>query len=111
MEGVIVEDENGDYKKITASKAVLLATGDYASNAEMMSYYVPWSDRFMSIFPNVDAKGEKTNTGDGQQIDVYKRQVLVLSPGSAVDFDEEQGSTTARARGSPAGKRQLMTIW
>ena len=65
VEGVIVEDENGDYKKITASKAVLLATGDYASNAEMMSYYVPWSDRFMSIFPNVDAKGEKTNTGDG----------------------------------------------
>ena len=51
VEGVIVEDENGDYKKITASKAVLLATGDYASNAEMMSYYVPWSDRFMSIFP------------------------------------------------------------
>ncbi|EQI08066.1 UNVERIFIED_ORG: hypothetical protein QOE_3772 [Clostridioides difficile F501] len=37
--------------------------------------------------------------------------VLVLSPGSAVDFDEEQSSTTARARGSPAGKRQLMTIW
>ena len=68
VEGVIVEDENGDYKKITASKAVLLATGDYASNAEMMSYYVPWSDRFMSIFPNVDAKGEKTNTGDGQQM-------------------------------------------
>lgn len=71
VEGVIVEDENGDYKKITASKAVLLATGDYASNAEMMSYYVPWSDRFMSIFPNVDAKGEKTNTGDGQQMGMW----------------------------------------
>lgn len=66
VEGVIVEDENGDYKKITAAKAVLLATGDYASNTEMMTYYVPWSDRFASIFPNVDAKGEKTNTGDGQ---------------------------------------------
>lgn len=66
VEGVIVEDENGDYKKITAAKAVLLATGDYASNTEMMTYYVPWSDRFASIFPNVDAKGEKINTGDGQ---------------------------------------------
>ena len=37
----------------------------------MMSYYVPWSDRFMSIFPNVDAKGEKTNTGDGQQMGMW----------------------------------------
>ena len=71
VEGVIVEDENGDYKKITASKAVLLASGDYASNTEMMSYYVPWSDRFMSIFPNTDAKGEKTNTGDGQQMGMW----------------------------------------
>ena len=41
----------------------------------------------------------------------HMHHVLVLSPGSAVDFDEEQSSTTARARGSPAGKRQLMTIW
>ena len=71
VEGVIVEDENGDYKKITASKAVLLASGDYASNTEMMSYYVPWSDRFMSIFPNTDAQGEKTNTGDGQQMGMW----------------------------------------
>ena len=37
----------------------------------MMSYYVPWSDRFMSIFPNTDAKGEKTNTGDGQQMGMW----------------------------------------
>lgn len=71
VEGVIVEDENGDYKKITANKAVLLASGDYASNTEMMSYYVPWSSRFMSIFPNTDAKGEKTNTGDGQQMGMW----------------------------------------
>ncbi len=71
VEGVIVEDENGDYKKITAAKAVLLATGDYASNTEMMTYYVPWSDRFASIFPNVDAKGEKTNTGDGQRMGMW----------------------------------------
>lgn len=71
VEGVIVEDMDGTYKQINASKAVLLATGDYASNAEMMEHYVPWSSRFMSIFPNTDAKGEKTNTGDGQQMGMW----------------------------------------
>ena len=71
VEGVIVEDMDGTYKKINASKAVLLATGDYASNAEMMEHYVPWSARFMSIFPNTDAKGNKTNTGDGQQMGMW----------------------------------------
>lgn len=64
--GVIVEDKDGTYKKVNAAKAVLLATGDYASNADMMKHYVPWASRFMSIFPNVDANGDKTNTGDGQ---------------------------------------------
>lgn len=66
VQGAIVEDVEGNYTQINASKAVLLATGDYASNKEMMDYYVPWASRFSSIFPNVDAKGEKTNTGDGQ---------------------------------------------
>ena len=71
VEGVIVEDMDGNYKRINASKAVLLATGDYASNLEMMEHYVPWAARFMSIFPNTDAKGEMTNTGDGQQMGMW----------------------------------------
>ena len=50
---------------------MLLATGDYASNLEMMEHYVPWAARFMSIFPNTDAKGEMTNTGDGQQMGMW----------------------------------------
>ncbi len=71
VEGVIVEDTHGTLKRINAAKAVLLATGDYASNAEMMSYYVPWAERFTSIFPNTDALGEKTNTGDGHQMGMW----------------------------------------
>ncbi len=64
--GVITQDIDGNYRKVTASKAVLLATGDYSGNAEMVSYYTPWAARFASAFPNTDAAGEKTNTGDGQ---------------------------------------------
>ena len=69
--GVIVEDADGNYKQINAAKAVLLATGDYASNREMLEYYQPWATRYNSIFPNTDAKGEKTNTGDGQQMGMW----------------------------------------
>lgn len=71
IEGVIAEDMDGNYLRVNAAKAVLLATGDYASNPDMMEHYVPWASRFMSIFPNVDAKGEKTNTGDGQQMGMW----------------------------------------
>ena len=71
VQGVIVEDTNGSYQKVTAAKAVLLAAGDFASDADMMKYYVPWASRFMSIFPNVDAKGNMTNTGDGQKMGMW----------------------------------------
>ena len=71
IEGVVVVGLDDAYRKITASKAVVLATGDYSSNAEMMQYYVRWATRFTSIFPNVDAKGNKTNTGDGQRMGMW----------------------------------------
>ena len=66
VEGVIARDLDGKHHKYTATKAVILATGDYSGNPEMMDYYVPWASHFKTIFPNVDAKGNKTNTGDGQ---------------------------------------------
>ena len=64
--GVICQDVDGNYSQVNAAKAVLLATGDFAGNKDMMSYYVPWATRFASIFPNRDAAGDPTNTGDGQ---------------------------------------------
>lgn len=69
--GVICQDADGNYSKVNASKAVLLATGDFASNKDMMEYYVPWATRFLSIFPNRDAAGEPTNTGDGQLMGIW----------------------------------------
>lgn len=71
VESVIIMGVDEGYRKITASKAILLATGDYSGNAEMMQYYVRWATRFQSIFPNVDAKGNKTNTGDGQRMGMW----------------------------------------
>ena len=71
VEAVIIMGIDDGYRKVNASKAVLLATGDYSSNTEMMQYYVRWATRFNSIFPNVDAKGNKTNTGDGQRMGMW----------------------------------------
>lgn len=71
VEAVIMEGLEGGFRKINASKGILLATGDYSSNTEMMQYYVRWATRFTSIFPNVDAKGNKTNTGDGQRMAMW----------------------------------------
>ena len=69
--GVICQDADGNYTKVNASKAVLLATGDFAGNKDMMEYYVPWATRFASIFPNRDAAGDPTNTGDGQRMGMW----------------------------------------
>ena len=71
IEAVIVEGVEGNYRKLNVSRAVLLATGDYGSNTEMMQYYTRWAARLESTFPNADAKGEPTNTGDGQRMGMW----------------------------------------
>lgn len=73
IEGVVVEGSEGNYRKILASHAVLLATGDYSGNEEMLQYYSPWAARFESIFPNTDAgdPSVQTNTGDGHRIAMW----------------------------------------
>ena len=80
VESVIVVGLDEGYRKINASRAILLATGDYSGNAEMMQYYVRWASRFQSIFPNVDAKGNKTNTGDGQRMGMWVGAKMEAGP-------------------------------
>ncbi|MFZ7119334.1 MAG: FAD-binding protein [Eubacteriaceae bacterium] len=59
--GVIAMNKDGEYIKYNASKAVILATGDYAANQEMVDAWCP-------IANQVDGTTyikEGTNTGDG----------------------------------------------
>lgn len=84
VEGVVIEDLTGAYHRIIASKAVLLATGDYSSNSEMMGYYVPWATRFENTFPNTDAQGEKTNTGDGQRMGMWAGAKMEAGPHASI---------------------------
>jgi succinate dehydrogenase/fumarate reductase flavoprotein subunit len=71
VEGVICQDIDNAYAKITASKGVILAGGDWGSNRDMLEYYVPWALDYLSIFFNMDAAGKVTNTGDCQQMGIW----------------------------------------
>jgi len=65
VKGVICQNVKGTYTKVLAKKGVILATGDYGNNKEMMTHFVPWAADCLNVYPNKDAKGNPTNTGDG----------------------------------------------
>jgi len=56
MQGAITQNmADGSYIKINA-KSVILATGDYMNDQEMVKTFVPWVANFFCPFPNVDYK-------------------------------------------------------
>jgi succinate dehydrogenase/fumarate reductase flavoprotein subunit len=64
---------SGKYVKATASKGVVLATGEYASNPEIIEYYCPdvIANNVPSMWMNVDVEGNPTNTGDGLKLGAW----------------------------------------
>ncbi len=56
--GVIAQSPKG-YVKINAKKGVILCTGGYEGNPDMMKKYLPEAMAYREVF------GKKTNTGDG----------------------------------------------
>ena len=70
VEGVIAQDIDGNFIKFNAKKSVIMAAGDYGSNAEMVEYYCGGRN-YAGFFPNVDAKGVPTNQGEGQQMGIW----------------------------------------
>jgi hypothetical protein len=66
--------ETDKYKKITAKKGVILATGDYSGNKAMVEYYVPeyvLNTGGFGFWPDVDVEGNPTNTGDGEKLGAW----------------------------------------
>jgi fumarate reductase flavoprotein subunit len=68
--GVIAQSLiDGSYVKIVASKGVILSTGGYVRNDEMLAYYIPWvynlKDKFTFTYPHMDINGEYSDQGDG----------------------------------------------
>ena len=71
--GVYAQDTSaGKYLKINA-KSVILATGDYLANEDMMKYFAPAcvenGNQILSL--DLDAQGNYTNVGDGHKMGVW----------------------------------------
>jgi len=72
--GVIAQTKEGDYAQFNANKAVLLCTGDYGSNPEMMEKLCPWG---ADLAKNNMIPG---NTGDGHKMAVWVGGMMELVP-------------------------------
>ena len=70
--GVIAQNAAGEYIQFNAAKAVILCTGDYGNNAEMMAKYCPQSAYLASMIP--------TSTGDGHMMAMWIGAVMEPGP-------------------------------
>jgi fumarate reductase flavoprotein subunit len=70
--GVIAQNADGEYLLFNAAKAVMLCTGDYSNNAEMMAKYCPQSSYLESMIP--------TSTGDGHMMAMWIGAVMEPGP-------------------------------
>jgi fumarate reductase flavoprotein subunit len=70
--GVIAQNAAGEYLQFNAAKAVIMSTGDYSNNAEMMDKYCPQSSYLASMIP--------TSTGDGHMMAMWVGAVMEPGP-------------------------------
>lgn len=75
VDAVIAEREDGTFAKYVGKKAVVLATGDFSKNEEMMQKYCPWAAPLLSNVDKVDYDaGMVTGSlmpGDGQKMGLW----------------------------------------
>jgi fumarate reductase flavoprotein subunit len=82
VSGLIAKDNDGNYIQFNADKGVILCTGDYGSNPEMMEKYCPWAadvaKKHNIYFPPL-------NTGDGHKMALKVGAVMELPPHAPMD--------------------------
>lgn len=80
--GIIAQNSAG-YIKFNASKGVVLCTGDYANEPEMLKTYIPSSENIYGItYPN------KQNTGDGHKMGLWVGAAMDDGPHAPMYFDQ-----------------------
>ncbi|MBN1832048.1 MAG: FAD-dependent oxidoreductase [Deltaproteobacteria bacterium] len=70
--GVIAQNAAGEYLQFNATKAVILCTGDYGNNAEMMAKYCPQSSYLAPMMT--------TSTGDGHMMAMWIGAIMEPGP-------------------------------
>ena len=68
--GLIAQAQDGSYIRVKATSTVL-ACGDFASDAEMVSYYAPQTSSLLCLFNGSDCEGNVCNTGDGHKMAMW----------------------------------------
>ena len=79
--GVIAQDQDGNYIQFNATKAVMLCTGEYGHDYEMMAAYCPSGLAFAEGSPY----GPPVNTGDGHKMAMWIGGVLQPWPHPPLD--------------------------
>jgi succinate dehydrogenase/fumarate reductase flavoprotein subunit len=77
VDAVIAVDSDGNYIKFVGNKAVVLATGDFSADLDMMTKYAPQAVNFMTNYDVEDHDPEKDKVygglykGDGQKMGLW----------------------------------------
>ncbi len=72
--GVVAKNDKGDYVQFNAKNAVILATGDYGHDPEMMQKYCAWAVGVPNIYmPAI-------NTGDGHKMGLWVGAAMEEAP-------------------------------
>ena len=79
VSGVIAKNADGSCTRFNANKAVILCTGDYGSNPQMIDRYIPWAS---GILINKNSLG--TNTGDGLKMALWIGALIGKEPHCAM---------------------------
>ena len=88
--GVVAQTKAGEYKQFNAAKAVILCTGCYANNKEMVNYYFGWRGERLTAVSYVPA----TATGDGHKMGLWVGAAIDEAPHCPMLFD---GATIAKS--------------
>lgn len=78
--GVIAESYDGTVYKATAKNGVVLCTGDYSGNHDMLYYYSPWLRKNINIYPGIDPEGYLADTGDGHRMGMWAGAQMERGP-------------------------------
>lgn len=82
VSGIIAKNQNGNYVRFNALKGVILCTGDYGHDPEMVAKYCNWLPKDIKIEYNTDV-----NTGDGHKMGMWVGAAIDDLPHCPMLFD------------------------
>lgn len=78
----IIAGSKGNYTMFNAKKGIILCTGDYGHDPEMLKYYIPSSEDIYGV-----AYAEPNNTGDGHKMGLWVGAAMDEAPHCPMYFD------------------------